>query len=82
MTAYDRNGQQLEAGDRVEYFRVTGGSAGGEALGWTGGMPCTVRETGGPGGDVLLEHDEKAPYPPPHDRKLEWGSPMVMVKTS
>jgi hypothetical protein len=76
----DRNGAPLNVEDRVEYFRVEGGRTGGKALGWKGGMLCTVRELGGPGGMVLLEHDEKADYPPPHDRKLEWGSPRVIVK--
>lgn len=80
MQKYDRNGEPLEIGDRVEYFRVSGGDTGGEALGWKGGMPCTVRKFGGPAGHILLEHDERAPYPPPYDVTQEWGESRVIVK--
>lgn len=80
MNAYDHFGKVVQVGDRVEIFRVHGGSTGGDALGWKGGIPGTVRELGGPCGSYLVELDERAPYAPPRDVKKEWADPRTTVR--
>lgn len=81
-TYYDRHGAPLAVGDRVEFFRVVGGDDGGDAKGWTGGMPCTVAQLGGDyPGRLLLEHDKRTQYQPPHDVNREWCWPSNVIKT-
>lgn len=80
MQTYDRFGRILAIGDRVEFFRVAGGSTGGNALGWTGGMKGTIRELGGQLGSVLIEHDKRTAYAAPYDVEREWGHTDTVVK--
>lgn len=76
---HDRFGNVVSPGDRAEIFRVAGGSTGGDALGWTGGIPGTVREVDSSGW-LLVELDERSSYPPPYDIKREWSAPTMLVK--
>jgi hypothetical protein len=78
-SGHDHFGRTVVPGDRVELFRVAVGSTGGDALGWKGGIPGTVKGIDG-AGRVLVEHDERATYQAPHDIKWEWSNPAVLVK--
>lgn len=85
MGQQDRNGVPLGIGDRVEFHRVAGGPEGGGALGWAvgTGIPGTVVAFDAHyyAGMVLVEHDKKTDYKPPHDVVREWARMYYTVRT-
>ncbi|MFJ7419794.1 hypothetical protein ACIQXD_14435 [Streptomyces uncialis] len=82
--AHDRFGTPLAPGDAVELFRVAGGSTGGDARGWRGGIPGTVAKVNDPQhpGRVLVELDKPTGYPAPNDKALEWAELRTTVKAA
>jgi hypothetical protein len=83
ITKYrDHFGQLLNVGDEVEYFRVYGGSEGGDTKDWKGGMKATVVQLGGDHPDNVVLDLGPSGHAKPYDRRLEWAFPYKVVKSA